>query len=86
MVVVARSAGNFLKNVIYRSGDLLQKETASQAKLIAAIQADACGVMGDTRSQVHWFEIMDDIEKLQNAGKRNKLRKIHENSEANAAL
>jgi hypothetical protein len=86
MVVVARSAGNFLKNVIYRSGDLSRKETAGQAKLIAAIQADACGLMGDTRSQVHWFEVMDDIEKLQNAGKRNTFRDTHENSEANAAL
>lgn len=86
MVVVARSAGNLLKNVVYRSGDLSRKETANQARLIAAIQADACGVMGDTPSQAHWFEVMDDIEKLQNLGKPSKLRDIHENSEANAAL
>jgi hypothetical protein len=65
MEVAVESPKRFINNVVYRSGNLLREDAANAARLIAAIQADACSVIGDTQSQAHWMEIISLIQSIQ---------------------
>ncbi len=51
---------------IYRSANLLIKQHGANAKIFAAMQADACATNGDAVGRATWLRVIEAIGELQN--------------------